>query len=241
MLAGLERSRGKASITIEVSKSPNENSVDYDRGEQYCRQAVDWFLEKFAVDYPDTMVYLYKKLLPSLPDFAMAESMHRFSLNYLSIHQRPMDVSSATLFDYSTVAILPALMRELIISLRHLLALAVLVFELVVISSSRGTAMNMAMNAMCRTAVLQDGTPDAISQSTPSVFVDKNLSCVRSPATIERSLPNASHFLINNISPSDAEFPFHPHNTRQDLFVWGFSTPRSFLLFPLLDSSSGWT
>jgi hypothetical protein len=164
--------------------------------------------------------------------------VHRFSLSHLSTHQRPMDVLSATLFDYSTVAILPALMRELIISLRHLLALAVLVFELVVISSSRGTAMNVAMNA---TAVLQDGTPDAISQSTPSVFVDKNLSCVRSPATIERSLPHASHFLINNISLSDAEFPFHPHNTRQDLFVWGFSTPRSFLLFPLLDSSSGWT
>jgi hypothetical protein len=57
-----------------------------------------------------------------------------------------MDVLSATLFDYSTVAILPTPMRELTISLRHLLALAVLVFELVVISSSHGTAVNVAMN-----------------------------------------------------------------------------------------------
>jgi hypothetical protein len=52
-----------------------------------------------------------------------------------------MDVLSATLFDYSTIAILPTPMRELTISLRHLLALVVLVFELVVISSSRGTAL----------------------------------------------------------------------------------------------------
>jgi len=74
--------------------------------------------------------------------------MHRFSLNHLTAHQRPMDVLSATLFDYSTVAILPTPMRELTISLRHLLALVVLVFELVVISSSCGTAVNVAMNTM---------------------------------------------------------------------------------------------